>query len=300
MPARHADGSGGQDPPDGDRTAPILSRRALLAALAAAPLSLMASGCRTTSHSPDLELFQLPGRFSVTGDQFSILSDFRLEQEHPLVQDLNQLRQDVLKTLSLEPSTREVVVYLFDSEQLYAGYMRTTWPGLPYRRAYFFGNSYELDVYTYWGDRIREDLRHEFTHGILYGSVRRLPLWLDEGLAEYFEVAGPQPGTVKPETSRRLVEAVANGWRPDLERLEQLDNVADMGQGDYEEAWAWVHFLLHSDPGLKPVLLSYLHDLQTGSGGGSLSRRLHQTGLKDWSRLTAYITSLNSFGMARV
>ena len=43
-------------------------------------------------------------------------------------------------------------------------------------------------VYTYWGNRIQQDLRHELTHAILHSVLKDVPLWLDEGLAEYFEV----------------------------------------------------------------------------------------------------------------
>ena len=32
------------------------------------------------------------------------------------------------------------------------------------------------------------DLRHEATHALLHGSLPMVPLWLDEGLAKYFEV----------------------------------------------------------------------------------------------------------------
>ncbi|GIT30210.1 MAG: hypothetical protein Ct9H300mP1_22560 [Planctomycetaceae bacterium] len=65
-----------------------------------------------------------------------------------------------------------------------------------------------------------EDLRHEFTHGVLHSSLKRVPLWLDEGLAEYFEVVGPKPGGVNTEYPtgwpRRLPTAgnrTWNGWK---------------------------------------------------------------------------------------
>ena len=46
----------------------------------------------------------------------------------------------------------------------------------------------DLLVYTYWGDRIQQDLRHELTHALLHSVLKDVPLWLDEGLAEYFEL----------------------------------------------------------------------------------------------------------------
>ena len=48
-------------------------------------------------------------------------------------------------------------------------------------------------VYTYSSPRLEEDLRHEATHALLRGGYGDLPLWLDEGLAEYFETPADTP-----------------------------------------------------------------------------------------------------------
>ena len=101
-----------------------------------------------------------------------------------------------------------------------------------------------------------------------------MPLWLDEGLAEYFEVAGPRPGGINHDYADRLAEAVASGWRPDLKRLENLDDSAQMKRADYQESWAWVHFLLNSTPEAKSVLVSYLSELRTNPHPKTISHRL--------------------------
>ena len=38
------------------------------------------------------------------------------------------------------------------------------------------------------GDHLRTDLRHELTHALLHGVLKDVPLWLDEGLAGFFEL----------------------------------------------------------------------------------------------------------------
>ncbi len=47
-------------------------------------------------------------------------------------------------------------------------------------------------MYTWWGDRIlRKICGTNIPHGLLHAALERaVSLWLDEGLAEYFEVAG--------------------------------------------------------------------------------------------------------------
>lgn len=227
-------------------------------------------GCRTVQPA-----IGLPARHSLTGEQLLVRSDVKLPKDHPLIADLAKLRQEIAATLELPVQDQPVTVYLFSDELRYAQYMHAVYPNLPPRRAYFVGTSKELAVYTYWGERIQEDLRHEYTHGVLHATLKEVPLWLDEGLAEYFEVAS-EPAGMNRDYTLRLVTAVETGWRPDLERLEQLTGVEQMQKADYQEAWAWVHFLLHEGPETRAVLLDYLQELQTTENPSKLRGRLEQ------------------------
>lgn len=214
-------------------------------------------------------------RHSLTGEQLLVHSDVRLPKDHRLIADLAKLRQEIAETLELPVQDQPVTVYLFSDELRYSQYMKSVFPQLPPRRAYFVGTSKELAVYTYWGERIQEDLRHEYTHGVLHATLKDVPLWLDEGLAEYFEVVS-EPVGMNRDYTLRLVSAVENGWRPDLERLEQLVGVEQMQKADYQESWAWVHFLLHEGPDTRAVLLGYLHDLQKSENPPKLRERLRK------------------------
>ena len=228
-----------------------------------------------------------------------VLSDFKLATDHRLIKDLIQLRKQISETLKLPLQTDPVVVYLFRDEVEYYQYLHTAHPGLPARRAYFIGTAQELAVYTYWGDgeRIQEDLRHEYTHGLLHACLDNVPLWLDEGLAEYFEVAGPTPGGVNPAYVTRLADSIRNGWKPDMERLERLEKVEQMQRADYCESWAWMHFLLHSTPDTKqcparappPTIAPQLSALE------ALSKRLEREIPELNSRFISYMASVNTF-----
>jgi hypothetical protein len=261
-------------------------RRAMVAWLLALLGTLPA--CRATHTSISAGL---PSKHRVTGDQLSVLSDIKLPKQHPLLKDLEQLREDVSQLLDLPMQQQPVTVYLFADEQRYANYLRAAFPELPPRRAYFVGTSKELAVYTYWGDRVQEDLRHEYTHGVLHACLADVPLWLDEGLAEYFEVVDAPLGWNK-DYVERLSQSLANGWKPDLPRLESLHGVAQMQKADYFEAWAWVHFLLESDSDTRQILLDYLHELRTNPSPEVLSARLDRE-IPRWSdRLLAHVSTL--------
>lgn len=235
----------------------------------------------------------LPAKHSIRADQLQIVSDFKLPKDHPLIDDLKALRQQVSQRLELPLGTRQVVVYLFTDEREYTQYLHVAFPGYPPRRAYFIqAPGRELAVYTWWGDRIQEDLRHEFTHGLLHASLESVPLWLDEGLAEYFEVAGATPGNVNIEHAKLLATAVQNGWHPDLDRLEKLEKVEQMQRPDYREAWAWVHYMLHASPDTRLVLLNYLHELRSNPNPGPIRDRLLAETPDADVRLVSYVASM--------
>jgi hypothetical protein len=269
--------------------APHFGRRQFLRAGATAACFSFLNGCQTANRTVELPL---PARHSVQADQLVILSEFRLDYDHPFIRDLIKLRKEVGQTLQLDLDGPPVVVYLFADEKKYYDYLKSSYPELPPRRAYFIGTSRELAVYTYWGERIQEDLRHEFTHGLLHADLRIVPLWLDEGIAEYFEVVARRPGTVNANSVQQLSKALQNGWRPDLERLETLEEVSEMKQADYQESWAWVHFMLHSSPVTKETLLTYLQDLRIDANPGQLSERLAKTGIATTNRMGVYIANL--------
>ena len=60
--------------------------------------------------------------------------------------------------------------------------MHARWPNLPKRRAFFvgqpkrLGGGDDLFVYTYWGDRVQQDLRHELTHAFLHAVSKDVPI----------------------------------------------------------------------------------------------------------------------------
>ena len=191
-----------------------------------------AVGCRTARH----DTAQLPAEHSVRSDQLQVISDVKLKLQHPLIQDLVQLRKDVAHQLQLPLEGRDVVVYVFGDKTKYQQYLDKTYPGLPPRRAYFVGTPRELAVFTFWGESIQEDLRHEFTHGLLHSGLKAVPLWLDEGLAEYFEVVTEASPPINEVSAKHLAAAKRRGWRPGLERLESLNDVSQMTQADYQAA----------------------------------------------------------------
>jgi hypothetical protein len=240
------------------------------------------------------EAVRLPARHQIRTGRLVIRSDFKLDEGDPLVAELHDLRREVRETLNLPEPQRTVAVYLFRDEERYTQYMHAAHPRLPARRAFFIGTPGELSVYAYLGAQVQEDLRHEYTHGLLHASLTEVPLWLDEGLAEYFEVNSTLAGRINQDHARGLAEMAAHGWRPNLQRLEQLEDVAEMQRADYQESWAWVHFLLHESDDGRQLLLDYLAKLATAQAAPSLAATILSELPAPDERLAAYITTFTA------
>lgn len=231
----------------------------------------------------------VPNRYKIEEEHVVLHSDVKLDADDPMIQELLELRKQIGQTLDLELGDKQVEVYLFKDEPSYHKFLAQKYPGLPPRRAYFVGTSSKLAVYTVWSDRIREDLRHEFTHGVLHGALSYVPLWLDEGFAEYFE----QPraaGTPREDYLTDLVRLQQNGWTPNLQRLEYLEGVSEMQRLDYAESWAWVHWMLHHTPQTRSILLEYTHQPRRAQSV-PLHQRLRQFDPQPERSLNAWIAS---------
>ncbi|MFH1924075.1 MAG: hypothetical protein ABIP48_29830 [Planctomycetota bacterium] len=216
----------------------------------------------------------LPATHTVVRDQLVVHSEFPLAASHRLLEELAARRFDLAHRLGLPVSEEPIHVYLFDDANQFDNFIHLHYPGFPPRRAYFLETDTRLHVYAQWGDRVAEDLRHEVTHGYLHSVVPNLPLWLDEGLAEYFEVPRGAHGLNPPHLAELVSQMETGGRQPDLKRLEGFERPFDMTQADYAEAWAWVHFFLESGPESRRALEQYLLDLRRDGTAEPVSERI--------------------------
>lgn len=248
------------------------------------------AGCRSVTDTATT----LPVRNAIVFDQLVVYSNFPLPRRHRLLEDLRAQRGDVFAKLNLPSSDEPIHVYLFDSEEHFSEFMSDHHPEFPHRRAFFLENDTRLSVYAQWGDRVAEDLRHEVAHGYLHSAVRSIPLWIDEGLAEYFEVPRSHAGMNRPHVLLLVDKVLRQGWRPNLERLEQLDSAGVMTQEDYAEAWAWTHWLLNNDPKRRELLQAYLNSVRKDGVAEPLSAKLRTFHPNSEHALVEYLYKLGS------
>ncbi|MGD9633753.1 MAG: DUF1570 domain-containing protein [Pirellulales bacterium] len=219
-------------------------------------------------------LQKLPLEPATAQHQLRFDCDFKLPPDSGLVDQLQAERDVIYTTLALPPSDEPIYVHLFRNEEDYQEHLQHKFPMVPNRRAFFVEVDSSLHVYAHSSDRWAEDLRHEVAHGYLHASVPAIPLWIDEGLAEYFEVPSTQQGLNHPHLMLLADLIEHNGWKPDLKQLESLNSAGEMQQVHYAEAWAWVYFLLNTTPERRELLTNYLVELREKGRAAPLSGRL--------------------------
>lgn len=127
------------------------------------------------------------------------------------------------------------------------------------------------DVVKYPWDLIWHVVQHEGFHQFVHRVIGRgrvmIPIWINEGLAEYFGSArwtGDRlmTGLVLPQRKDRLLRAVGSGKLKSLRGLVGMSNnqwVREADVTNYDQVWSLVHFFVHAKDGkYKKKLGSYI------------------------------------------
>jgi hypothetical protein len=206
---------------------------------------------------------------------FVCRADFPLDGLQTVLDELAQLQEDLVQLLDVPAADEWIEIYLFHDQATYRTYLKRHFPELPYRRALYVKRSGPGIVMAYFSGELAVDLRHECTHALLHAVLPMVPLWLDEGLAEYFEVA-PSGRAFGNEYLSGVRWKARLGMAPRLDKLEEKGSVEQMGSAEYRDAWAWVHFMLHGPAEANDELQRFLADIRAHTPPGLLSQRLER------------------------
>jgi hypothetical protein len=206
--------------------------------------------------------------------RFQLRANFSLDGCEQLVAELQQLQRDMAAALGSNATQEPVHLILFRDQASYDRYVKYYFQGAPARRALFIKGAMPGWVFAYQNADYEIDLRHETAHALLHSELPGVPLWLDEGLAEYYEVAADARVYDNPHLSTTKWEARL--FRvPSLDQLDELRDMSRMGKAEYRAAWSWVHFMLHGPRDAQRVLVEYLADMRNHRTSGNLNDRLH-------------------------
>lgn len=207
---------------------------------------------------------------------YLIRSEFALRDVADLVSDLGDLQADIERLLKLKCEPTEIQIHLFRSRPTYNDYLSRRIPEGTKRKALFVQGTDAGRVYAYRQRDLDTDVRHETTHALLHSALPYVPLWLDEGIAEYFEASPSLREKHHPHRGELQRAIRFLRWKPGIEKLEAQREMLDMKGDDYRDAWGVIHFILHGPPAAREALAAYFEEVQSGKAPTPLSQHLRR------------------------
>ena len=191
-----------------------------------------------------------------------VQANFPLTEIAAILDEVRQLQHDLNRYIGVPAPKEKIELCLFRNEETYISFLREFFPRAPSdRRALYVKLDNKPGTLMVQKSKDFEvDLRHEMTHAIIHASIPAVPIWLDEGLAKYFEVPSQDRAGNHPYMSW-VRWNTKFGAVPALDRLAKLETIDDMGTKEYRDSWAWTHFLIHRSPETHRLLAAYLQML---------------------------------------
>jgi len=191
---------------------------------------------------------------------------------------LRSLPERMAAFYRLKLTVKPAHVIIFANRAAYLNHLDKTLPKAPRRTSLFVVRGGNPTILAVDGDSLKRDLLHESVHVINYANFgsENLPLWLDEGTAEWFEADEPQQAMVHGE----MIATIMGDQRKALAvplKLTSIERITTTIKADalsYAASWAWSRFL--GDPATEchRIWLRYLSDMQSGIAAGKFSHRL--------------------------
>ena len=198
-----------------------------------------------------------------------IKTDLPGRKARPLAKHLNIMYQHYARRLAGLPlrADEKLNVLIFKSREEYLRTMRTRFGiELAGSGGAFFRHPQLSGLAFYTEDlprrRIEHVIQHEGFHQFAYSRFGGdLPIWVNEGLAEFFGNSVVVDGELiigqaTPRVTQSIREAIENNEYIPFRRMltmesRQWNNAVKLGDAklQYEQAWSMVHFLVYGDNG---------------------------------------------------
>ncbi|HEX9943613.1 MAG TPA: tetratricopeptide repeat protein [Thermoanaerobaculia bacterium] len=207
---------------------------------------------------------------------FTLFSNAGEAQARRIGADLERLR-DALAQLSpglVLNSPSPTYIFVFRNAASFQPYLRT-YNGQPLSSAGYFLSRQLANYVAINGDRRGDEkgiIYHEYLHYVLHNNYASLPLWLHEGLAEYYSTfdVGKDEARIGLPIAEHVTWLRQNPPLP-LSTLFAVDerspeyNESSRRGVFYAESWALVHYLISGNPERRRQASEYLRLAQAGT-----------------------------------
>lgn len=154
-------------------------------------------------------------------------------------------------------------------------------------------------------DSALQPLFHEYTHFVLHNNLPNIPLWLDEGLAEYYGTFTVDQDGLKGRIGSPIAMRLNNLTRLTPLPLSRL-LVVDRSSKEYSkkattamiyaQSWALVHYLILGENGRRrPMVAEYVRQIASGASAEASAKAVFgpdlkaiEQGLESYSKQNAF------------
>jgi hypothetical protein len=218
----------------------------------------------------------------VTTPHFRALSQASEQKTRLWIRDYEQFISAASRALNIKPDALPpLTVILFARDKEFSAYKPVRPDG---KAARISGQFVKLAGLSVIGmamdseqDEVKRIIYHEGTHWLMSREPTRHPTWFTEGIAEMlstFELNGSRVNWAKPIPSH-LARLQQNGLLPLKEFLVRTDALKDQERDDdryYAQSWAFLHFMMLSQPSRIELLDRVLAESRTSSSEAAISK----------------------------
>jgi hypothetical protein len=245
----------------------------------------------TTGSSHQRQVMDAPWLTRSQWDQFEVYGTVRPALLEPKLHGLQSLPSEIQAALQIRVSDAPIHIVVLEDRAALDQYASRILADAPKRRAMYIRHRGPGLVLTYFHPDWLQDVRHECTHALLDSSGIELPLWHDEGLAEYFETDAKNP--LQHQSHRKAVQSQLRfGQFVDVPTLERLSSTDELDGKGYRDAWSVVAFMLNGSLDKRTGYQTYLQELQDKSSAGYLSHRMQLQGPEFRTAFAAFFRSI--------
>ncbi len=208
---------------------------------------------------------------------FTVIGDVGERQLRDVAVQFEGFRETLSRVVSERATATAVptVVIVFPHDRAFTPY-KPLYKGRPVSVAGVFYGGADLNYITLVLDGRPGSMRvifHEYAHLVISNLAMNLPVWLNEGLAEYYSTYEVSRGGQEAEIGRPIdshVHLLREQTLVAVERLTTVDrgsplyNEADRRSVFYAQSWALTHMLLLGDPPRAKELAAYIRQLERG------------------------------------
>ena len=213
----------------------------------------------------------------IDSPNFVVIGDVSARTLRDVAMEFEGFRETLTRVMTERATSTPVptVVIVFPSDRAFTPF-KPLYQGKPIASAGFFIGRQDTNYIAVVTEGDTDRLRivfHEYAHLVISNVLRNVPVWLNEGLAEFYctyELRGAREavlGKVIPHHLLRLQETrlLKLDELLSVNRDSPLYNEKDRRSVFYAQSWALTHWILRSQPDKTKALFTYLDRVSAGA-----------------------------------